>query len=1459
MNRFLLYCRLAIICIVFLIGSNNVSGIGADPNPQIIRQPDGSVLTVHIHGDEWFNWVATADGYRIIRNKQGVFEYAAVLKSGEVVPSGIKVSNVLNRNNDENNFLQTVSKGSRVSGEIIQNIRNERRTGVLKSGTVSTYFPTKGQHKLLVILANFSDTNPLHNQDAFDRYMNEVGYEGTGSFKDYYIENSLGQLEVTSLVTEWVTLPKNHDYYGPREVWGEFAYEAIKAASNQGVDMSQFDNDGDGIVEGIAIIHQGPGQEVTSNELDIWSHSWSLASAGYSQIARTFNGVLVNQYTTQPETRNTTGTINTIGVMCHEFGHNLGAADYYDTDAEENGTYQGTGRWDLMASGSYNGSPSGSTPSHHNPYNKILYNWTSATLISQPQTLALEPVISSGKIYRLNSPVTNEYILIENRQKIGFDVSLPGKGLLAYHADGNWIDDNSKENIINTTIHQGFYPIAAGGSINTASCPFPGSSANLELTDVSTPAMKTWSGEGFNRSITGITEVEDVVYFDFMAFQNGSPLALSVNAVGPTTLQIDWEPSVVSNSTLLAWSESGIFGTPENSVNYNIGDTIAGGGSVIYSAALDTLFLHEGLQPSTKYYYAIWSRKDTIWTSPLKASGTTETLPINTFPWFDGFENGLDQWNQEFVSGDYAWALRTEGNASKPVSAFEGYNFALFYASTLSKPVTRLISPVIELDGTSDYVLEFRHYQAEWDLDQDELKVLIKPESSAIWEELAVFSEDEPEWIQRRIGLPYSEPAKIAFEGFGNWGYGIAVDSVVIKQIPDCSLTGNLESLANITDTTFTGMTLAWNRQNGDGTLVVARKGNKVIDLPQYGQAYLPSTVFGAGDSLGVDTYVVYSGTGNSVELTGMDHSSNYHFAFFAYSNSGLCYQAEPERYVFATEMKIHTINVVVTDGVLPLVGARVMLAGELQITNENGIATYLVSHRDESVSISVSFDGKQTSWSKLLINDSQSVNVELDTIIPIVPTEITHDKDYKTLTLKWNPVIDDNFDNYDAFATTIPGWTYIDNDKKQTYGFDGYDFPNNGYIGSYIVLDAHSEYLLQAGNGTNAYSGRQVLACFAAVGAQNDDWIISPTFTVQTDDQISFMARSYTSEYGLEKFNVLVSVQEPSPQNFVQISGATKEAPVIWTPFTFSLNQYAGKVVRVAIQCVSDDAFVFLLDGIKVGPLSKIITPSLVQNGDSAEPLLMKKFEVNFSADHNTKHEMKLIDGQITPDVGPIGYIVMLDDQVAGSIDGFYQTSLIAEVPECAGNAFKLKTNYLVEGETSAWVDYVADGCYSVLFTVKDSWLDPIPDAEITFAGRTQTTDVDGITLFTGLESATGLIYSILKEEFENFDGSMDLASADQEINITLTSTSINDLLLNGAEINYYPNPARSEVIITGVLPGNLEVQLYDFGGTLIRSIKTNGGTEVIFDLMDVNSGIYLIVLRQESDVWQSKLVVMP
>ncbi|HML86683.1 MAG TPA: M6 family metalloprotease domain-containing protein, partial [Bacteroidales bacterium] len=346
-------------------------------------------------------------------------------------------------------FLQNISKNFRFSDEQIKEMRQSvLPVNINRKGTTMGGFPTTGTRKMLMILANFSNTTTTIPQSSFNNYMNQANYNGTGSFKDYYLEVSYGQLTVNSTVTIWVTLPNTHNYYGPDSKWGEFAYDAVVAANNQAnVNYAEYDNDGDGYVDGIAIIHQGPGQESTANTNDIWSHSWDLISAGYNTSQLTFDGVIVNSYTTQPELMGTSSSISTIGVMCHEFGHNLGAPDFYDTDYSTSGQYTGTGEWDIMAEGSWNGN-SGDKPAHHNPWTKIYFQWSTPTLLTTAQNVTALNNQTNNQIFKYNTTTSNEYFLAVNQQKTGFNSGIPGHGLIIYHVDGNYITNHMDANDI---------------------------------------------------------------------------------------------------------------------------------------------------------------------------------------------------------------------------------------------------------------------------------------------------------------------------------------------------------------------------------------------------------------------------------------------------------------------------------------------------------------------------------------------------------------------------------------------------------------------------------------------------------------------------------------------------------------------------------------------------------------------------------------------------------------------------------------------------------------------------------------------------------------------------------------------------------------------------------------------------------------------------------------------------
>jgi len=220
-----------------------------------------------------------------------------------------------------------------------------------------------------VILVQFSDRN-------FDGGSNTAFYSdrlnGSGaitlSVKKYFSDMSNGKLNLQFDVYGPYAASDTLAHYGTNvsgddQYPGKLVHEAIDAliaAEDSAVDFRQYDNDDNGYIDSVIIIHCGPGEEVSGFSTDIWSHQWDLASAknsGDGDGPVTADGVTFNVYTMQPEYNSAAGD-TTVGVFCHEFGHVLGLPDLYDTTYATNGV----GDWSLMGSGSWGGIPNGSRP-----------------------------------------------------------------------------------------------------------------------------------------------------------------------------------------------------------------------------------------------------------------------------------------------------------------------------------------------------------------------------------------------------------------------------------------------------------------------------------------------------------------------------------------------------------------------------------------------------------------------------------------------------------------------------------------------------------------------------------------------------------------------------------------------------------------------------------------------------------------------------------------------------------------------------------------------------------------------------------------------------------------------------------------------------------------------------------------------------------------------------------------
>ena len=268
-----------------------------------------------------------------------------------------------------------------------------------------------------------TDDNSTYWVDDFNRahFMNMMFGKGE-SFKDFYLKQSQGRFLAKGDVSDWVTVPYNEARYGSNEIseadgyWnyvkdtGNAWYAAqkksgktdaqIKTYIKQFDKVDRYDYDGDGVylepdgyIDHFQAIHAGEGEEAGGGAQGadaIWSHRWYAFSTDYGISGPAFNkaggtqigntGIWIGDYTTEPENGG-------LGVFTHEFGHDLGLRDYYDT-ADGTGMGNSSAFWTLMSSGSWlnrGGDAIGTTPGYMGPHEKLLLGWLDYNLVTYGQ------------------------------------------------------------------------------------------------------------------------------------------------------------------------------------------------------------------------------------------------------------------------------------------------------------------------------------------------------------------------------------------------------------------------------------------------------------------------------------------------------------------------------------------------------------------------------------------------------------------------------------------------------------------------------------------------------------------------------------------------------------------------------------------------------------------------------------------------------------------------------------------------------------------------------------------------------------------------------------------------------------------------------------------------------------------------------------------------------------------
>lgn len=317
-----------------------------------------------------------------------------------------------------------------------------RQKRMLRKAQASNVF--QGTKKGLIILVQFTDSKfkSGHDLALYKRIANEVNYSDNnfrGSIKDYFKAQSHGLFELDFDVAGICQLQHTYAYYGKNSNdndvrAGQMVAEACLWAHEHGTNFSKYDWDGDGEVDQVFVLYAGHGEASYDKDPDtIWPHMHYLSASDYGK-ALSLDGVTVDTYACSSEL-NGDGNLDGIGTFCHEFSHCMGFPDLYDTSYAG---WFGMGDFDLMCSGSYNGDSK--CPAGYSAYEKAECGWLTLkdmTDVEKETSIAgVQPMSADGDAYVIkNKGHEDEYYILENRQKTGWDSYLPASGLMITHVD----------------------------------------------------------------------------------------------------------------------------------------------------------------------------------------------------------------------------------------------------------------------------------------------------------------------------------------------------------------------------------------------------------------------------------------------------------------------------------------------------------------------------------------------------------------------------------------------------------------------------------------------------------------------------------------------------------------------------------------------------------------------------------------------------------------------------------------------------------------------------------------------------------------------------------------------------------------------------------------------------------------------------------------------------------------
>jgi len=489
--------------------------------PFWLQQPDGTPVEVRIWGDEYYRVVESLDGYTLTPDPQtGTICYADLSTDGqELVSTGVPVGTAPPRTLNLSPHTRLAPQKVR---QIVTAIR-DRELQYEQDQLSALGFgpgerpdpPSTGNVVGLCLLIDFSDETGTISSTVVDNYCNQVGYSGNGnngSVRDYFFDVSNGTLVYTNWVPgSYYRADNPKSYYDDCDApYGsrarELVLEALNDLESSGFDFSQYDSNGDALIDAVNVLYAG--SRGCGWAQGLWPHQ------GY--VLFSADGVTANKYQMTDM-----GTSLTLSTFCHENGHLICYwPDLYDYDQDS----YGVGRFCLMC---YSGSST--NPVQPCAYLKTKARWATPIMLAVPQSGLAAPAIGNV-VYKFAHPtLANEYYMIENRSRTGRDQAMPDAGLAIWHIDENGKNSYQQQTPANhylVTLVQADgnwdmeHQVNAGDATDLFGAP-----SDRLCTMCTDPNTDWWDGSESGLMVTDISNVSPSMTFSFGS-ANEPPVAV---------------------------------------------------------------------------------------------------------------------------------------------------------------------------------------------------------------------------------------------------------------------------------------------------------------------------------------------------------------------------------------------------------------------------------------------------------------------------------------------------------------------------------------------------------------------------------------------------------------------------------------------------------------------------------------------------------------------------------------------------------------------------------------------------------------------------------------------------------------------------------------------------------------------------------------------------------------------